>query len=199
MDMEDDSFVMTDSSCSPEKVPPAEHSHPTVGRALTHSSARRAATATVRKPLLVSHKQHQPEVQLPYSSSPQPDDGSGQGTPIQQNRLSKHLLNCSISAPGDFRGRARRQAAGFHRHLRNTPFGRRARRLSRPVRFGDVVEVTSPVTELAVEASRRAPHRRWRAGGERRRRRGVWAVRSKSQPERIAALAIPGEVIARFG
>jgi 4-hydroxybenzoyl-CoA thioesterase len=70
----------------------------------------------------------------------------------------------------------------------------------RPVRFGDVVEVTSRVTEFR-RSSFHIEHRITVDGelavdgGETR----VWAVRSKSHPEKISALAIPGEVIARFG
>jgi 4-hydroxybenzoyl-CoA thioesterase len=70
----------------------------------------------------------------------------------------------------------------------------------KPVKFGDVVEITSRVKEfrrssfdvehlisiggdIAVE------------GGETR----VWAARDTSDPEKIAAIALPAEVIAKFG
>jgi 4-hydroxybenzoyl-CoA thioesterase len=68
------------------------------------------------------------------------------------------------------------------------------------VKFGDAIEVASRVAafrrssfdvdhritidgELAIE------------GGETR----VWAVRDKNNPDKISALAIPPEIIARFG
>jgi 4-hydroxybenzoyl-CoA thioesterase len=70
----------------------------------------------------------------------------------------------------------------------------------KPARFGDTVEITSRVSafrrssfdvehritvdgELAVE------------GSETR----VWAARAKDDPDKIGAIAIPPEVIARFG
>jgi 4-hydroxybenzoyl-CoA thioesterase len=70
----------------------------------------------------------------------------------------------------------------------------------RPAKFGDTIEIASRVAEfrrssfdvahtitlggeLAVE------------GGETR----VWAARAKDDPERIAAVPIPPDVIARFG
>jgi 4-hydroxybenzoyl-CoA thioesterase len=70
----------------------------------------------------------------------------------------------------------------------------------KPARFGDTVEIASRVSafrrssfdvehritldgELAVE------------GSETR----VWAARSKHDPDKIGAVAIPAEVIARFG
>jgi 4-hydroxybenzoyl-CoA thioesterase len=70
----------------------------------------------------------------------------------------------------------------------------------KPAKFGDVVEIVSRVIvfrrasfdvehllsikgELAVE------------GGESR----VWAVRAKDNPDKISTVAIPAEVIAKFG
>ncbi len=70
----------------------------------------------------------------------------------------------------------------------------------KPAKFGDVVEIASRVKEfrrssfdvehlisiggeIAVE------------GGETR----VWAVRDKTDPEKMATTAIPAEVIAKFG
>lgn len=70
----------------------------------------------------------------------------------------------------------------------------------KPARFGDVIEIASRIKEfrrssfevehlisiggtLAVE------------GGETR----VWAVRNKTDPDKIVTAAIPAEVIAKFG
>jgi len=67
------------------------------------------------------------------------------------------------------------------------------------VKFGDVVEITSRVSEFH-RSSFDVEHRLSVAGelavegGETR----VWASRSKDNPEKIGATAIPGEVIAKF-
>lgn len=67
------------------------------------------------------------------------------------------------------------------------------------VKFGDLVEITSRVSEFR-RSSFDVEHRLSVAGelavegGETR----VWASRSKDNPEKIGATAIPGEVIAKF-
>jgi 4-hydroxybenzoyl-CoA thioesterase len=67
------------------------------------------------------------------------------------------------------------------------------------VKFGDVVDITSRVSEFR-RSSFDVEHRLSVAGelavegGETR----VWASRSKDDPEKIGAAAIPGEVIAKF-
>jgi 4-hydroxybenzoyl-CoA thioesterase len=67
------------------------------------------------------------------------------------------------------------------------------------VKFGDVVEIASRVSEFR-RSSFDVEHRLSVAGelavegGETR----VWASRSKDNPEKIGATAIPGEVIAKF-
>jgi 4-hydroxybenzoyl-CoA thioesterase len=67
------------------------------------------------------------------------------------------------------------------------------------VKFGDVVEIASRVSEFR-RSSFDVEHRLSVAGelavegGETR----VWALRSKDNPEKIGATAIPGEVIAKF-
>jgi 4-hydroxybenzoyl-CoA thioesterase len=69
----------------------------------------------------------------------------------------------------------------------------------KPVRFGEVIEITSRVTEFR-RSSFHVEHRITVDGelavdgGETR----VWAVRNKDDPDKISALAIPEEVIARF-
>ena len=70
----------------------------------------------------------------------------------------------------------------------------------KPIRFGDVVDVASRVSEFR-RSSFDVEHRITLSGelavegGETR----VWAQRSKDNPEKIGAVPIPAEVIARFG
>jgi 4-hydroxybenzoyl-CoA thioesterase len=70
----------------------------------------------------------------------------------------------------------------------------------KPVKFGDVIEIASRVSEFR-RSSFDVEHRVTLGGelavegGESR----VWTVRSKDDPEKISAAAIPAEVIARFG
>ncbi len=69
----------------------------------------------------------------------------------------------------------------------------------RPVRFGDVIDIVSRVTEFRrssfhVEHRITADGELVVGGGETR----VWAVRSEDDPDKISALAIPEAVIARF-
>ena len=69
----------------------------------------------------------------------------------------------------------------------------------KPVRFGDVIEIVSRVTEFRrssfhVEHRITADGELAVDGGETR----VWAVRSKDDPNKISAQAIPEAVIARF-
>ena len=70
----------------------------------------------------------------------------------------------------------------------------------KPVKFGDVVEIASRVSEfrrssfdvehrLSVNGALAAE------GGESR----VWAVRDKNDPDKITTAPIPPEVIAKFG
>jgi 4-hydroxybenzoyl-CoA thioesterase len=67
------------------------------------------------------------------------------------------------------------------------------------VKFGDMVDIASRVSEFR-RSSFDVEHRLSVAGelavegGETR----VWAARSKDNPEKIGATAIPGEVIAKF-
>jgi 4-hydroxybenzoyl-CoA thioesterase len=67
------------------------------------------------------------------------------------------------------------------------------------VKFGDMVDIASRVSEFR-RSSFDVEHRLSVAGelavegGETR----VWASRSKDNPEKIGATAIPGEVIAKF-
>ena len=69
----------------------------------------------------------------------------------------------------------------------------------RPVRFGELIEIVSRVTEFR-RSSFHVEHRITVDGevavdgGETR----VWAARNKDDPSKISALAIPEEVIARF-
>ena len=67
------------------------------------------------------------------------------------------------------------------------------------VKFGDVVDITSRVSEFR-RSSFDVEHRLSVVGelaveGEETR---VWASRSKDDPEKIGGTAIPGEVIAKF-
>jgi 4-hydroxybenzoyl-CoA thioesterase len=69
----------------------------------------------------------------------------------------------------------------------------------RPVRFGDVIEIASRVTEFRrssfhVEHRITADGELVVDGGETR----VWAVRKRDDPSKISAQPIPEEVIARF-
>jgi len=70
----------------------------------------------------------------------------------------------------------------------------------KPVRFGDMVDMTSQVSEFR-RSSFDVAHRLSVGGelaveGDETR---VWAVRSKDDPEKIAGAAIPAGVIAKFG
>jgi 4-hydroxybenzoyl-CoA thioesterase len=70
----------------------------------------------------------------------------------------------------------------------------------KPAKFGDVIEIVSRVTEFR-RSSFDVEHRILIDGAlavEGRESR-VWAVRSKDDPEKISAVAIPAEVIAGFG
>ena len=70
----------------------------------------------------------------------------------------------------------------------------------KPARFGDAIEIASRVSEFR-RSSFDVEHRITLSGelavegGETR----VWAQRSKDDPEKIGAVPIPAEVIARFG
>ncbi len=69
----------------------------------------------------------------------------------------------------------------------------------RPVRFGDVIEIASRVTEFR-RSSFHVEHR-ITAGGELAVEGGemrVWATRQKDDPSKISAQSIPEAVIARF-
>ena len=70
----------------------------------------------------------------------------------------------------------------------------------RPIKFGDVVEIVSRVSEFRrssfdVEHRLSVGSELAVEGGETR----VWAARGKDDPEKIGATAIPGDVIAKFG
>lgn len=70
----------------------------------------------------------------------------------------------------------------------------------KPAKFGDAIEIASRVAEFRrssfeVEHTISVGGALAVEGGETR----VWAARSKDDPEKIAALPIPAEVIARFG
>ena len=69
-----------------------------------------------------------------------------------------------------------------------------------PIRFGDTVEMTSWVSEFR-RSSFNVEHRLSVNGelaveGAETR---VWAARSKDDPEKIGGIAIPADVIAKFG
>ncbi len=70
----------------------------------------------------------------------------------------------------------------------------------KPAKFGDVIEIASRVSEFR-RSSFDVEHRITIGGelavdgGESR----VWAVRSKDDPDKISAVPIPSEVIAKFG
>jgi 4-hydroxybenzoyl-CoA thioesterase len=69
-----------------------------------------------------------------------------------------------------------------------------------PVKFGDTIEIASRVAEFR-RSSFDVDHRVTIdgdlavEGGETR----VWAVRDKNDPDKISALNIPPEIVARFG
>jgi len=69
-----------------------------------------------------------------------------------------------------------------------------------PIKFGDVVDIDSKVSEFR-RSSFDVEHRfsvngvLAVEGGETR----VWAARSKDNPEKIGAMSIPDDVIAKFG
>lgn len=70
----------------------------------------------------------------------------------------------------------------------------------KPARFGDVVEIASRVIEFR-RSSFDVEHKIFN-GGELAtdgRETRVWAARDKTNPEKIAAIPIPPEVIAKFG
>jgi 4-hydroxybenzoyl-CoA thioesterase len=70
----------------------------------------------------------------------------------------------------------------------------------KPAKFGDVIEIASRIKEFR-RSSFEVEHLISIAGeiavegGETR----VWAVRNKTDPDKIATAAIPAEVIAKFG
>lgn len=69
-----------------------------------------------------------------------------------------------------------------------------------PVKFGDVVEIASRVTEFR-RSSFDVEHRlaiggELAVGGAETR---VWATRDKENPNKIHGITIPGDVIAKFG
>lgn len=69
----------------------------------------------------------------------------------------------------------------------------------KPVKFGDVIEIASRVAEFrrsSFDVEHRLSVNGELAvdGGETR----VWAARDKSDPEKIGAIAIPADIIARF-
>lgn len=70
----------------------------------------------------------------------------------------------------------------------------------KPAKFGDVIEITSRVSEFRrssfdVEHKITIGGELAVDGGESR----VWAARNKDNPDKIDAVAIPAQVIARFG
>ena len=70
----------------------------------------------------------------------------------------------------------------------------------KPAKFGDIVEIVSRVSEFR-RSSFDVEHR-ISVGGELAVEGGetrVWAARDKANPEKIGAVAIPPEVIAKFG
>jgi 4-hydroxybenzoyl-CoA thioesterase len=70
----------------------------------------------------------------------------------------------------------------------------------KPARFGDTVEIASRVSEFR-RSSFDVEHR-LSVNGELAvdgRETRVWAARNKADPDKIAALAIPDAVIAKFG
>ena len=70
----------------------------------------------------------------------------------------------------------------------------------KPAKFGDMIEIASQVSEFR-RSSFNVAHR-ISVGGELAVEGGetrVWAARDKANPEKIGAVAIPPEVIAKFG
>ncbi len=70
----------------------------------------------------------------------------------------------------------------------------------KPAKFGDTIEIASRVSEFR-RSSFDVEHR-ISVGGELAVEGGetrVWAARDKANPEKIGAVAIPAEVIAKFG
>ena len=70
----------------------------------------------------------------------------------------------------------------------------------KPAKFGDTVEIASRVSDFR-RSSFDVEHR-ISVGGELAVEGGetrVWAARDKANPEKIGAVAIPAEVIAKFG
>jgi len=70
----------------------------------------------------------------------------------------------------------------------------------KPAKFGDMIEIASHVSEFR-RSSFDVVHR-ISVGGELAVEGGetrVWAARDKDNPEKIGAVAIPPEVIAKFG
>jgi 4-hydroxybenzoyl-CoA thioesterase len=70
----------------------------------------------------------------------------------------------------------------------------------KPAKFGDVIEIASRVTEFRrssfdVEHHLSIDGELAVDGGETR----VWAVRDHANPDKIGGIAIPSDVIARFG
>lgn len=70
----------------------------------------------------------------------------------------------------------------------------------KPVKFGDVIEIVSSVSEFRrssfdVEHSMLADGGRAAEGRETR----VWAARSKDNPEKIGSTSIPDDVVVQFG
>jgi 4-hydroxybenzoyl-CoA thioesterase len=70
----------------------------------------------------------------------------------------------------------------------------------KPAKFGDIIEIASRVSEFRrssfdVEHRISVDGELAIEGGETR----VWAARDKDNPEKIGAIAIPAEVIAKFG
>ncbi|MGE0563254.1 MAG: acyl-CoA thioesterase [Pseudolabrys sp.] len=68
------------------------------------------------------------------------------------------------------------------------------------VKFGDVVEVVSSVAEFR-RSSFDVAHRMMLGGKDAAegRETRVWAARDKTNPEKIGAVPIPDDVVARFG
>ena len=70
----------------------------------------------------------------------------------------------------------------------------------KPAKFGDVIEIATRIPEFR-RSSFDVEHR-ISIGGERAvegAETRVWAARDKTDPEKIGAIAIPAEVIAKFG
>ena len=70
----------------------------------------------------------------------------------------------------------------------------------KPAKFGDVIEIAARVTEFR-RTSFDVEHR-LSVGGDvavEGTETRVWAVRNKSDPDKLATAAIPPEVIAKFG